>query len=208
MEKTNYFLESLKEIKEIKEKDKKPRLLLHICCGACSCYPLLFLIKLFDVTILFSNSNIYPIEEYKKRLFALTKYKEEISKIFNVNIPIIVDDYDYDNFKLDLLPYKDEKEGCNRCKICISKRLNRLFECAKKFDFSYCTTVMSISRNKDAQFINETGLNLEKKYPGIKYLVADFKKNNGQDIGVLLSKKFDVYRQDYCGCEFSLNKEK
>jgi epoxyqueuosine reductase len=203
--KIDYYKESIKEYKEIKsiEGNKKPKLLLHVCCGACSCYPLIFLEDLFDITIFFSNSNIYPKEEFDKRLLAVKKYKEIVEKNFSNSIKIVVDDYNYDEFKKDLIPYGDEPEGENRCKICIAKRMKRLFEYASKNNYEYVTTVMSISRNKDEQYINQIGLNFSKSFANVYYFVSDFKKNGGQDIGVKLSKKYDVYRQDYCGCEFS-----
>lgn len=206
--KINYYNESLKQYKELREQNgnKKPKLLLHVCCGACSCYPLIFLHDLFDVTILFSNSNIYPKNEYDKRLDNLKKYVDIVNKKFNEHICIIEDEYNYDEFKKALLPYKDEPENSDRCHICIAKRLDRLFQYASMHDFNLVTTVMSISRNKDVNYLNLIGKALEKKYKGITYFVNDFKKNGGQDIGVELSKVYDIYRQEYCGCEFS-NKE-
>lgn len=188
-------------------RSKKPKLLIHICCGACSCYPLIFLMDLYDITIYFSNSNIYPLNEFNIRLNALRKYVDFLNEKFNKKIRIIIDKYDYKNFKKDLEPYAYEKEHGNRCKICILKRMKRLFEYAKKHDFNVVSTVMSISRNKNADYLNSVGKSLEKEYKNITFLVADFKKNNGQDLGVLISKKFDVYRQDYCGCEYSKNNQ-
>jgi epoxyqueuosine reductase len=206
--KINYFSESLKEYRNLRKSNgnNKPKLLLHVCCGACSCYPLVFLSDLFEVTILFSNSNIYPKSEFDLRLLNLKKYVEIINQEFNEHIEVIVDEYNYDEFRKDLLPFKDAKENGYRCHICIARRLNRLFEYAKEHGYTLVTTVMSISRNKDVNFLNQTGINLSKNYPGITYYVSDFKKNGGQDLGVALSKKFEIYRQNYCGCEFS-NKE-
>ncbi len=203
--KIDYYKESIKEYKNIKMGDgnKKPKLLLHVCCGACSCYPLVFLEDLFDITIFFSNSNIFPKEEFDKRLLAVKKYKLEVEKNFGGIINVVVDDYDYKNFRNDLIPYKDLPEGKERCKICIAKRMMRLFEYADKNNFEYVTTVMSISRNKDEQYINKLGLKLSKSFANTHYFVSDFKKNGGQDIGIQISKKYDIYRQDYCGCEFS-----
>lgn len=203
--KKNYYFLGIEEYRKIMQKncDKKPKLLLHVCCGACSCFPLIFLHDLFDVTILFSNSNITPFIEYQKRLEALKEYVKKINEIFKEDIKIIEDSYDYEFFKIDLLPYKDEPEHGKRCKICISKRMERLFSYASTHNYFYVSSVMSISRNKDAEFLNELGLKFMKEYPKITYFLSDFKKNNGQEIGIKLSYKFDVYRQDYCGCEFS-----
>ena len=202
--KINYNDIFCKEIKKIKEVDKNPHLLVHVCCGACSAYPLLFLIDIFDITILFSNSNIYPYEEFNNRLNALKKYVDYLNNKFNKNIKIVVDDYNYDEFKIDLLPFKDEVEGGKRCKLCIYKRINRLFEYAKLNNYKYILTIMSISRNKDVNYINEIGTKINEKYQDIMFLHPDFKKNNGQDIGVSITKKLDIYRQNYCGCEFSI----
>ena len=207
----NYYLEFVKEYKEIRKKEEgKPKLLLHVCCGPCSAYPLVFLQDLFDITILYSNSNIYPKEEYDKRLYNLKRYVNEINLKFNKHILVIEDNYDYDSFKEDLLPFKNQKEGLNRCKICIAKRMKRLFIVAKERNFKYVTTVMSISRNKDAVYINKIGKAIENNlYKNeIEFIYTDFKKNDGQEIGIKIAKKYNLYRQDYCGCEFSLPLDK
>ena len=207
----NYYLEFVKEYKEIRKKEEgKPKLLLHVCCGPCSAYPLVFLQDLFDITILYSNSNIYPKEEYDKRLYNLKRYVNEINLKFNKHILVIEDNYDYDSFKEDLLPFKNQKEGLNRCKICIAKRMKRLFIVAKERNFKYVTTVMSISRNKDALYINKIGKAIENNlYKNeIEFIYTDFKKNDGQEIGIKIAKKYNLYRQDYCGCEFSLPLDK
>ena len=201
--KCDYYKQFFIDYRNIKEEGK-PKLLLHVCCGACSCYPLIFLTELFDITILFSNSNIFPKEEYDKRLNALKEYVRKIEKDLNTKINIIEDDYNHTNFIKDLIPYKDEKEGGKRCEICIKKRMRRLFEYATKNNFKYVTTVMSISRNKNSLFINELGSYLEDEYKNIKYIHADFKRDGGQELGIKLSTKYNVYRQNYCGCEFSL----
>lgn len=122
----------------------------------------LFLTDLFDITILFSNSNITPHEEYLKRLNTLKEYVKSIEKDLNTNIKIVEDSYEHSSFIKDLIPYKDEKEGGKRCEICIEKRIRRLFEYANDNNFNYVTTVMSISRNKNSMFINELGKKLRK----------------------------------------------
>jgi epoxyqueuosine reductase len=210
IQKINYYKESLKEYKKIRNdnNNEKPRLLLHVCCGACSCYPLIFLHDLFDVTILFSNSNIYPYEEYLKRFNALKDYVAIIEKKLNTSIKVIEDTYNHENFICELASLKDEPEGGKRCHKCIRMRMERLFDYAQKNGYNLVTTVMSISRNKDAYYLNSLGKELENKHEGIKYFINDFKKSGGQDLGVELSKVFNVYRQDYCGCEFSLRREK
>jgi len=200
----DYYKDSIEEIKEIREKEKKPKLLLHVCCGPCACYPLVFLLDLFDITILYSNSNIYTFSEYQKRVDTLNQLLKFLKTKFNKKINVIYDEYNYDEFRKDLIEYKNEKEMGKRCQICINKRLNRLFLIAKEKGFNYVTTVMSISRNKDASYLNKAGKEMENQYENIKYLVTDFKKHNGQERGVMIAKKLDLYRQNYCGCEFSI----
>lgn len=200
MDYNKLFLEEYRSIRKI---EKKPKLLLHVCCGACSIYPLIYLTYLFDVTILYTNSNIYPKEEFDKRLNAVKNYVSFINETFDENISLIEDLYDYDNFRLGLVPFKDEKEGGNRCKICIAKRMKRLFQYAEDLNFKYVSTIMSISRNKDVEYLSRSGERLEKEYSDIKFIHFDFKKNNGQDLGVAIGREATIYRQDYCGCEFS-----
>lgn len=204
--KIDYFKIGCKQYKEIiKQPCELPSLLLHVCCGACSCYPLVYLAKLFKITIYFSNSNINTFEEFNRRLDALKKYVSIVENKLNIKINLIVDDYNHKEFVKDLILYKFEKEMGKRCEICIYKRMNELFDYALNHNFQYVSTTMTVSRNKNSEFINEVGEELTNKYENkVVFLHTDFKKNNGQDIGVEISKKFDIYRQNYCGCEFSL----
>lgn len=199
----NYQEIFLKEYRKIRKTEKHPRILLHVCCGACSVYPLIYLSGLFEITLLYSNSNIYPKEEFDKRLEAIKKHVYFINETFNTNIKIIVDSYEYDDFRNDLVPFKEEKEGEHRCKVCIYKRMKRLFRYAIDFEFKYVSTIMSISRNKDVNYISKVCEKLELENRNIKFIHFDFKKNNGQDLGVAIGKEENIYRQDYCGCEFS-----
>ena len=209
MQNKNYYEEFVKEYKEIRKvEESRPKLLLHVCCAACSCYPLLFLNDLFDVTILYSNSNIYPKSEYDKRLEALKKYVSDFNIETKSHIDIIEDKYDYETFKKELEFYKDAPEMGQRCKICIAKRMKRLYEVAKEKGFKYVTTIMTVSRNKDSNYINFLNEKISSQYEGIKYIYTDFKKNDGQEIGIKIAKKFNVYRQNYCGCEYSLKNSK
>ena len=205
--KENYYIEFLKEYHEIKKEYKEviPKLLLHVCCGACSCYPLVFLSGLFDITIFYSNSNIYPEEEFDKRYAALSKYVDYINKKLKSNIKLVLDPYNHEEYLPILSPYKDMKEGGTRCELCIKKRMKRVFEYAKENDFKFVTTVMTVSRNKNVNYINKLGKELENEFSELTHIFGDFKKNNGQDIGVMISKECDVYRQNYCGCEFSIH---
>lgn len=207
MNNCNYYNEFLKDYIKIRTEECNgglPKLLIHVCCGSCSIYPLIFLSGLFEISIFFTNSNIYPFDEYNKRLNALNKYLDIINDKLNNKIQLIVDKYDYKEYRNNLINYKDEKEGKTRCKLCIKKRIERTFDFAKDNGYKYVSSIMSISRNKDAEYINFIGKYIENDFDKITWICSDFKKNNGQDIGVMLSKQYDIYRQNYCGCEFSI----
>lgn len=189
-----------KHLKQIQEIEHKPTLLIHICCGVCSVYPLVYLRQYFKITIYFSNSNIYPYEEFLKRLDALKQYLEYLK---DDDIKLIVGPYDNINYTKKLEPYKDEPEGKNRCKLCYRLRMEETFIYAKKNNYDYCTTVMSISNRKNADFLNEIGEDLQNKY-SVKYLYADFKKGDGITKNDELNKKLNLYHQNYCGCIYSI----
>lgn len=187
-------------LKQIKELNHKPTLLIHICCGVCSVYPLQYLRQFFNITIFFSNSNIYPFEEYKKRLNALKQY---LLYLNDDSIKLIVDKYENEDYTKKLSIYADEKEGGMRCKLCYELRMEETFKYASKHNYEYCTTVMSISNRKNADYINEIGQKLQDKYPNVKYLYADFKKGDGVTKNDALNKELNLYHQNYCGCIFS-----
>ena len=192
-----------KHLNQIANLKGKPTLLIHICCGVCSVYPLEYLRKYFNITIFFSNSNIYPYEEFDKRLNALKQYLEHLH---DNSIKLIVDGYHNDEYMKQLEPYKDEPEGGKRCKTCYRLRMEETFKYADKNHYDYVTTVMSISNRKNADWINEIGEELNKKYPNTKYLYADFKKGDGITFNDSMNKKLNLYHQDYCGCIYSIRK--
>ena len=193
-----------KHLKQISQIQGKPNLLIHICCGVCSVYPLQYLRNYFKITIFFSNSNIYPYEEFEKRLDALKQYLQILN---DDTIKLIVDTYENEKYMEELKPYKNEPEGKNRCKLCYQKRMEQTFKYASKNNYEYCTTVMSISNRKNADYINEIGEQLEKEYPNVKYLYADFKKGDGITINEKLNKELNLYHQNYCGCIYSIRKD-
>ena len=206
--KINYFKKSLEEIKTL-NKEQKPSLLLHACCGPCSCYPLIFLCEYFDVTILYNNSNIYPYTEYDRRLNELKVVLSKLKNDYNLDVKLIIKDYNHELYIEDLLPYKDLKEGGSRCVLCYTKRMKEAYDFAEENNFDYFTTVMTISRQKNSQILNNIGKSLELNHSKTKYFYSDFKKNKGIDIGQDMAKKYNLYRQEYCGCEFSMkNNEK
>ena len=190
-----------KHIQQIQQLKGRPTLLIHICCGVCSVYPLQYLSQYFDITIFFSNSNIYPYEEFERRLDALKQY---LSILNDPSIKLIVDRYDNENYMENLKPYKDEPEGSVRCKLCYRLRMEETFRYASGHNYDYCTTVMSISNRKNADWINEIGEDLQKKYPQTTYLYADFKKGDGITKNDQMNAQLGLYHQNYCGCIYSI----
>lgn len=195
--KTNYNL-IMENI--IDNLTNKPKLLLHACCGVCSSSVMERLYKYFDITILYYNPNIYPEEEFIKRL----NTQKEIIKKMNLDIDVLVPPYNDKEFYDISKGLEMEKEGGARCVKCFYLRLNKTAQIAKDNNFDYFTTTLSVSPYKDSQKLNEIGKVLEGKYD-IKYLYSDFKKKEGYKRSNLLSYKYNLYRQHYCGCEYSLN---
>lgn len=183
-------------------KDTKPRLLLHVCCGPCLTVPYQEIADYFDVTIYYENSNIYPKAEYDRRLSELQRYILEN----NYKIEVIAPRYDNEKFNIDLEPYKDLPEGFKRCHICFEKRLTSLFKFAQENGYEYCASSLTISRYKNAQIVNQIGSDLEQKFPPIKWLYSDFKKQGGYEKSLLICREYDLYFQEYCGCKYSYKK--
>ena len=188
-----------KELQNLSNSNKRPKLLLHACCGPCFTIPYEILKSNFDITILYNNSNIYPKEEHDRRLNELKKYLSDLG----VNIKVIEIKYDNEKYNLDLEPRASDKEGHERCRICFNKRLKEGFEYAYKNGFDYFGTVMTISRYKNAQDINKIGEKLQLDYPTVKWLYADFKKNDGYEKSLIIIKEHEMYFQEYCGCKYS-----
>ena len=204
--KINYYLQSEKELAVVDSLSKKPSLLLHACCGPCSTFPLTYLCPHFNVTIMFNNSNIYPESEYIRRLEELKKFLEYFKRDYGYEVKLIVKEYDNDKYNIDLEPYKDQPEGMTRCFICYEKRMDDAYKYANDNGFDYFTTVMTISRQKNSQVLNEIGEKLSKKYPNVKYFHSDFKKNKGIDMARDMRIKYDLYQQLYCGCKYTYEK--
>ena len=194
MQKVDY---NQKMKQQISQLSGKPKLLLHVCCAPCSSAVLEKLTNHFDITLFYFNPNTYPLSEYNLRA-------QQFAKL--TNLPIIVCDYDHSQFLETVKGYEHNKEGETRCQKCIDLRMLKTFEYAKANNFDMVTTTLSISPHKDHIFINLCGAQLQQKFD-IPYLYADFKKENGYLNSIQLSKQFDLYRQDYCGCEFSINKQ-
>lgn len=193
MQKVDYNVK-MKEI--IKGLVEKPSLLLHSCCAPCSSSVLTRIKEFFDVTVVYYNPNIYPKEEYIKR-------KEEQIKILNIlNIKFLDCDYNENEFLCGVKGLENEKEGGARCNKCFLIRLEKTARLALENNFEYFGTTLTVSPHKNAQIINTIGENLQNKL-NIKYLFSDFKKENGYLNSINLSKEYNLYRQNYCGCRYS-----
>ena len=192
--KTNYDL-IYQDI--ISKLDHKPNILLHSCCGPCSSSVIDTLKDYFNITIYYYNPNVEPKEEYEKRK------KEQIRLINELgNVNYIDCDYDNEAFLEASKGYEKEKEGGLRCSKCFYLRMKKTAIKAKENDFEYFGTTLTVSPHKNSQIINEIGKEISEELD-VKYLFSDFKKHNGYLKSIELSKKYNLYRQDYCGCHYS-----
>ena len=196
----SYYKTCLKELEGLKERK---RILLHSCCAPCSSWVITFLTKYFDITILYYNPNISPIEEYEKRKQEQIRLINSIDKIGTIDI--IDCDYDNDIYENNIKGYEKCPERGARCTICFNLRLEKTAKIAKENKYDYFCSTLTVSPYKNANLINEIGIELENKY-NIKWLKSDFKKNNGYKNSIELSKKYNLYRQNYCGCIYSQRK--
>lgn len=195
MNKINYELKFLEIVNNL---SRKPKLLLHSCCAPCSSAVLERVREYFDVCVIYYNPNIFPQEEYEKRK------SEQIKLLELLDVNYLDCDYNHNDFLSQVQGLENEPEGGKRCNKCFYLRLDYVAKIAKEHNFDFFGTTLTISPHKNEQVINQIGENLQNKY-SIKYLFADFKKKNGYLNSIKLSKQYNLYRQNYCGCEFSEN---
>ncbi len=202
MEKINYQLK-LDEI--ISHLDGVPTLLLHACCAPCSSYVLEYLSNYFKITILYYNPNIYPREEYERRKNELATFLPK--RNYKYPVTLIEDNYNPDEYNEAVKGLEKLGEKSKRCYECYKLRLKRAYDYASQNNFDYFATTLSISPYKISSWINEIGESLADDGK-VKFLYADFKKRNGYKRSLELSKEYDLYRQDYCGCIYSKEQSK
>ncbi|MBR2955184.1 MAG: epoxyqueuosine reductase QueH [Ruminococcus sp.] len=198
MQKVNYGRILDEKLAQLKASGEKPALLLHACCAPCSSHTLLFLCDYFRITLYFFNPNIAPESEYIYRKEELIRLVKELG----LDVEIISEDYDSSPFYELAKGLEDLPERGERCRKCIGYRLRKTAETAKKLGCDYFTTTLTISPHKDCEFINQYGGQLAEEM-GIAYLFSDFKKHDGYKHSIQLSKEYNLYRQDYCGCVYS-----
>lgn len=219
--KINYSKELEKRIDEFQKEGRYPSLLLHACCAPCSSYCLEYLRQYFDITVFYYNPNIMNEPEYRKRVDEekrlIAAYNKQVedgdfegmksdsgARIIN----IIEGDYVVSDYLNAVKGLESCPEGGDRCTKCFELRLEESARIAKEKDFEFFTTTLTISPLKDAERLNRIGHEMGEKY-GVGFLPSDFKKKEGYKRSIELSKMFDLYRQDFCGCEFSrLQREK
>lgn len=196
----NYQKELDKLIENIPEGEV-PTLLLHACCAPCSSYCLEYLSEYFRITLYYYNPNIHPEGEYAQRTAEAKRLVSEMK--FRNEVTFLEGSFDPQEFYSCIKGYEKEREGGERCFLCYRLRLESTARLAKEMGFDYFTTTLSISPLKRADKINEIGEELAELY-AVKHLPSDFKKKNGYKRSIELSKQHGLYRQDYCGCVFSV----
>ncbi len=187
--------------------DAKPAILLHSCCGPCSSSVLELLSKYFDVTVLWYNPNLYPEAEYDKRLETQKQLIDAIAED-GVQAKLLVEPWRSEDYFSRIKGLENEPEEGRRCLECFKIRLEETARIASERGFEWFCTTLTVSSRKDAVAINAIGREAEAKY-GVKWLPSEFKKREGNHRSIILSEKYGLYRQEYCGCVFSLvNREK
>lgn len=203
-----------RELEKITESlTDRPRLLLHSCCAPCSSYCLIYLLTHFDITCFYYNPNITDEDEYRKRVAELNRLvdilNEEYCSAASGNIPIKVTEGEREPEvflqRVESAGLADCPEGGKRCEMCFGMRLAKTYEKAAGLGFDYFTTTLTISPLKDAKLINRIGYSIaeQSKNGGPQWLPSDFKKKDGYRQSIELSRKYDLYRQNFCGCDMS-----
>ncbi|MBR5191999.1 MAG: epoxyqueuosine reductase QueH [Clostridia bacterium] len=192
----NYNKEMQNIILQLQKEKKKPTLLLHSCCAPCSSSVIERLKPYFEITVYYYNPNIDSLEEYQLRF----NEQKRLCELLGVNF--FGEQHLKEQFLNCVKGYEKEVEGGSRCKLCFNLRLNKTAEFASNNGYEFFTTTLSVSPLKNSALLNEIGFEIAKEKK-VKFLYADFKKQNGYIRSIELSKEYGLYRQNYCGCEFS-----
>ena len=195
----NYDKEMIKIINGIKKSPQTPALLMHACCAPCSSACIERLKDYFNITVYYFNPNIDSFKEYNLRAAEQQRFCKEM------NVRCITEEYDNEIFRIAASGKEREPEGGARCASCFYLRLSATAERAARDGYDFFCTTLTVSPLKNARLINELGKEAGAKY-NVKYLPTDFKKRGGYQRSVELSRAYGLYRQNYCGCEFSKNK--
>lgn len=194
----NYNNQMEKIISALQKEGKKPKLLLHSCCAPCSSAVIERLKDVFDLTVYYYNPNLDSEKEFELR----AEEQKRLCSLFNIKC--VVEPFIPEEFLSQIKGLEEEKEGGKRCAKCFYIRLKKSAQMAKEGDYDYFTTTLTISPLKNANMLNTIG-NAVGKEVGVMFLPSDFKKKNGYYRSIELSKQYELYRQNYCGCIFSKN---
>ena len=205
MNQRNYQRELNQTIERLVKEGRVPRLLLHSCCAPCSSYVLEYLSEYFSITVFYYNPNIFPAEEYEKRVKEQEALIEKLPAKHRISF--LEGPYEQERFFEMAKGLEKVPEGGERCFRCYHLRLLEAAQMARAGGFDYFTTTLSISPLKNVHKLNEIGEKLAREY-GVAYLNSDFKKRDGYKRSIELSKEYGLYRQDYCGCVYSLRERK
>ena len=201
MNKINYQRELDQLIEEIEAEGKVPTLLLHSCCAPCSSYCIEYLSQFFAITVFYYNPNIYPDEEYFHRVKEQQRFISEFPTKHPVSF--IEGDFEKDRFYSEVAKgLEKEPERGARCTKCFELRLGETAKRAAAEGMDYFATTLTISPMKDVELLNSIGAAMGERY-GVEYLATEFRKKNGYLRSTQISKEYDMYRQDYCGCVYS-----
>ncbi len=201
----NYQKEMDQLIEKLAKEKRRPKLLIHSCCAPCSSYVLEYLSGYFEITVFYYNPNIYPPEEYVRR----AEEQQHLLQAMPLSgeVQFRSGAYEPDRYYEAVRGKEDEPEGKGRCFTCYELRLREAAQLAKQEGYEYFTSTLSISPHKNADKLNEIGSRLAAEY-GVLYLPSDFKKKNGYKRSIELSKEYSLYRQDYCGCVYSMRERR
>lgn len=196
----NFQKETERIFSELEQQNIRPKLLLHACCGPCSSAVLEQLRRRFDLGVLYYNPNIFPRSEYQRRGLELVRFLKNMQgegTVEYIELP-----YRQEEFYSAIAGLEDEPERGSRCTVCYRLRLEQAAKYAAQEGYGWFCSTLSISPHKDAARLNQIGLELQQKY-GVRWLVSDFKKKEGYKRSLTLSEQYGLYRQEYCGCEYS-----
>jgi hypothetical protein len=200
VQKENYQKQLERVLAELEQTGQTPRLLLHSCCAPCSSYVLEYLSRYFHITLFYYNPNIYPEEEYRKRV---EEQKRLIAQLPTVHpVTFLEGDFCPGDFYQAVKGLEQIPEGGERCFACYRLRLEATAKLAAELQMDYFTTTLSISPLKNAEKLHQIGAELAQQY-GVRQLPSDFKKKEGYKRSIQLSAQYELYRQNYCGCVFS-----
>lgn len=201
MNRRNYMREMDRIIE--KQGDRRPRVLLHVCCGPCSSAVLEYLTRYFELTLLWYNPNIYPEAEFEKRYDTLLKLIDDMG--LSDRVSVLREEYRSGEYYARIRGLEEEPEGGARCTECFRLRLEEAAKIAAARGYDYFCTTLTLSRHKDAVRINTLAEEITQR-EGVKWLPSEFKKRDGENRSIELCEKYNVYRQLYCGCEYSMRK--